>query len=104
MIEIMYKKHHNKDLFKSLEKSGILNTQNYIPIYQNWFSLNSSNWNNINLNQTNRITLIKNQISNNKYVCTIEKENGEIADQVLFFKFSPLLDATKLPVRTSVFT
>ena len=41
----------NKDLFKSLENSGILNTQNYIPIYQNWFSLNSSNWNNINLNQ-----------------------------------------------------
>ena len=25
MIEIMYKKHHNKDLFKSLEKLGILN-------------------------------------------------------------------------------
>ena len=98
MIEIMYKKHHNKDLFKSLEKSGILNTQNYIPIYQNWFSLNSSNWNNINLNQTNRITLIKNQISNNKYVCTIEKENGETEDKVLFFKFSPLLDATKFMV------
>ena len=62
MIEIMYKKHHNKDLFKSLEKSGILNTQNYIPIYQNWFSLNSSNWNNINLNHSNRLILIKNQI------------------------------------------
>ena len=82
MIDIMYKKHSNRDLFKSLEKSGILNTQNYIPIYQNWFSLNSSNWNNINLNQTNRITLIKNQVSNNKYVCSVEQENGEIQDQV----------------------
>ena len=56
MIEIMYKKHHNKDLFKSLEKSGILNTQNYIPIYQNWFSLNSSNWINI-INNSNYINL-----------------------------------------------
>ena len=98
MIEIMYKKHHNKDLFKSLEKSGILNTQNYIPIYQNWFSLNSSNWNNINLNHSNRLILIKNQISNNKYVCSIEKENGETEDKVLFFKFSPLVDATKFMV------
>ena len=98
MIDIMYKKHSNRDLFKSLEKSGILNTQNYIPIYQNWFSLNSSNWNNINLNQTNRITLIKNQVNNNKYVCSVEQENGEIQDQVLFFKFSPLIDATKFMV------
>ena len=98
MIEIMYKKHHNKDLFKSLEKLGILNTQNYVPIYQNWFSLNASNWNNINLNQNNRILLIKNQVSNNKYVCTIERNDGKIEDVVLFFKFSPLVDATKFMV------
>lgn len=98
MIEIMYKKHNNRDLFKSLEKSGIHNTQNYVPIYQNWFSLNSSNWNNINLNQTNRIILVKQQISNNKYVCTIERDNGNTEDVVLFFKFSPLLDATKFMV------
>ena len=38
MIEIMYKKHSNKDLFKSLENFGILKAQNYIPIYENWFS------------------------------------------------------------------
>jgi len=98
MIEIMYKKHHNKDLFKSLEKLGILNTQNYVPIYQNWFSLNPSNWNNINLNQNNRIILIKNQVSNNKYVCTIERNDGKIEDVLLFFKFSPLVDATKFMV------
>ena len=33
---------------KSLEKFGINNCQNYIPIYTKWFSLNNSNWNNIN--------------------------------------------------------
>ena len=98
MIEIMYKKYSNKDLFKSLEKFGILKAQNYIPIYENWFSLNNSNWNNINLNQRNRILKINQKVNNNKFICTIEKHNGEIESKLLFFKFSPLLDPTKFMI------
>ena len=98
MIEIMYKKHSNKDLFKSLENFGILKAQNYIPIYENWFSLNLSNWNNINLNQRNRIIKINQKVNNNKFVCTIEKYNGETESKLLFFKFSPLLDPTKFMI------
>ena len=98
MIEIDYKKNPNKDLFKSLEKFDIQNTQNYIPIYDNWFNLNLSNWNSINLNNNSRIIKIIKQISNNKFICVIEKQNKELVERQLFFKFSPLLDPTKYMV------
>lgn len=98
MIEIDYKKNPNKDLFKSLEKFDIQNTQNYIPIYDNWFNLNLSNWNSINLNNNNRIIKIIKQVNNNKFICVIEKQNKELVEQQLFFKFSPLLDPTKYMV------
>ena len=93
MIEIMYKKHSNKNLFKSLENCGILKAQNYIPIYENWFSLNTSN-----LNQRNRIVKLNKKVNNNKFICTIEKDNEETESKLLFFKFSPLLDPTKFMV------
>ena len=51
-MEINYKKNKNDKLFNNLEESlmGVYDIQNYIPIYQNFFSLNESNYNNINLN------------------------------------------------------
>jgi hypothetical protein len=94
----MYKKYCNKNLFKSLEKFDIMQSQNYIPIYGNWFSLNASNWNNINLNQRNRIIKIEEKLNNNKFRCTVEKPGGIITEQTLFFKFSPLLDPTKFMI------
>jgi hypothetical protein len=53
MININYQKRKNVELFKSLEKPTSLflsKTQNYIPIYNRFFSLNDTNYNNINLN------------------------------------------------------
>lgn len=98
MIQIMYKKHNNKELGKSLESFDMLNTQNYIPIYQNWFSLNSSNWNNINLNQKNRLTKILKRNNTNTFNCDVTDDNDNISQRELFFKFSPLLDPVKFMI------
>ena len=53
MINVNYQKRKNLELFKCLEKSETLflsNAQNYIPIYNKFFTLNDSNYNSINLN------------------------------------------------------
>jgi hypothetical protein len=53
MFDINYQKRKNKDLFKELENHEILsmsNIQNYTPLYKHFFSLNETNFNNINLN------------------------------------------------------
>ena len=50
---INYQKRKNQELFKSLEEPNTLflsKTQNYIPIYKRFFSLNETNYNSINLN------------------------------------------------------
>ena len=53
MINVNYQKRKNLELFKCLEKPETLflsKTQNYIPIYNKFFTLNDSNYNSINLN------------------------------------------------------
>mgnify|MGYP006436462241 CR=1 FL=1 len=52
-FSLYYRKTNNDELFQALEKSDfeIRNSQNYVPIYDNFFSLNSTNYNTINLNQ-----------------------------------------------------
>ena len=53
MINVNYQKRKNLELFKCLEKPEKLflsNAQNYIPIYNKFFTLNDSNYNSINLN------------------------------------------------------
>ena len=50
MIEVNYHKRKNQELFKSLEEKKLLfisKTQNFIPIYQRFFNLNETNYNNI---------------------------------------------------------
>ena len=55
-MEFSYKKHDNRKLFSNLEDQNLLQisqSQNYIPLYEKFFTINSTNYNNINLN--NRI-------------------------------------------------
>ena len=49
MTSIQYTKRKNNVLFSSLEKYGYAKTQNYIPTYNNFFVLNSTNYNSINI-------------------------------------------------------
>ncbi|MAU36501.1 MAG: hypothetical protein CMD14_03910 [Flavobacteriales bacterium] len=96
-MEFSYKKNDNTDLFRDLEKDYLTNIsklQNYIPIYDKFFSLNETNYNSINLNN-NYIKSIDNKESENKYKAVVcDYSNNEKICEV-FFKYSPLLDPVK---------
>ena len=101
MINVNYQKRKNSELFKSLENPELLflsETQNYIPIYTKFFSLNESNFNNINLNNKWYISSINEQVEDNDrlYNCRIKNiNNNKSKDKDLFFKLAPLLDPYK---------
>jgi hypothetical protein len=63
MMNINYQKRKNSELFKTLECYNFVNTQNYVPIYNRFFSLNENNFNNVNLNHEWYLSNIK---ENNK--------------------------------------
>jgi hypothetical protein len=101
---INYQKRKNTDLFKALEKPETLflsKIQNYIPIYNRFFSLNETNYNNINLNHNWYLYNIKNkeQLNNDTkkiFQCRIKNiENDEIKNKNVFIKLAPLLDPFK---------
>jgi hypothetical protein len=100
MISVNYQKRKNTELFKSLEDPELLflsNSQNYIPIYTKFFSLNESNYNNINLNHKWYISNINNSNDDsNLYNCRIKNTiNNKTKDKNVFFKMAPLLDPYK---------
>jgi hypothetical protein len=101
MINIDYQKRKNLELFKSLEDINSLflsNTQNYIPIYTRFFSLNDTNYNSINLNNKWYISSVKKNIDedNKLYSCKIKNINtNKIKEKDVFFKLAPLLDPYK---------
>ena len=98
MYNIFYKKNNNQELFSYLEKNGFDKVQNYIPLYENYFSLDENNYNNINLNQKWSINKIISRENNNKFSigCVDISKNFNKCNS--FFKFSPLLDPTKFMV------
>ena len=101
MVDVNYQKRKNLELFKSLEdpKSLFLSkTQNYIPIYKRFFSLNDTNWNSINLNHKWYISSIKesDEENSNLFECKIKNINTQkTKDKDVFFKLAPLLDPYK---------
>lgn len=101
---IFYQKRKNSELFKTLEKSdGIFlsNPQNYIPIYNRFFSLSDTNFNSVNLNNKWYLYNIKNQIedTNNLFHCRIKNMNTDkMKEKTIFIKLAPLLDPFKFLV------
>ena len=101
MININYQKRKNSELFKSLENSETLflsETQNYIPIYTKFFSLNDTNYNHINLNNKWYLSSINERIEDNNklFNCRVKNiNNNKVKDKDLFFKLAPLLDPYK---------
>ena len=67
MFKLSYNKRKNTKLFSSLEEHNIRELQNFIPIYNNFFELNETNSQNINLNHKYHITDISKKINDNKY-------------------------------------
>ena len=101
MININYQKRKNSHVFECLEDPNLLslsNLQNYIPIYTKFFSLNESNYNNINLNHPWYISYINKADEEyvNLYNCKLKNiENNKTKTKNVFFKLAPLLDPCK---------
>ena len=94
MFDLYYKKNDNSTLFNNFNSIGIEKIQNYIPLYKQFFSLNPSNYKNLNLNHKHHIVKLESTDIKNKFKCIINSENQE-KEQLCFFKFSPLLDPIK---------
>ena len=96
-----YKKETNEQLFNQIEQEGLLNIsdiQNYIPIYESFFSLTNNNFNSINLNHKYSLLNIKKKEHPNVFLGQIIDNEKIIKDVSIFTKFSPILDPIKYMV------
>ena len=99
MFDLYYNKNNNTILFEYLEKNGFSDIQNYIPLYSSFFSLDETNYNNINLNNRYNINNIVNRTNNNYFkIKCVDKKHSTNHPYTAFFKFSPLLDPVKFMV------
>jgi hypothetical protein len=111
-FELYYQKPRNENLLKNLEETrmGLSHCQNFIPLYSTFFSLNETNYNSINLNQSFNIQSIVYSESEssgseeqerhfkniaNASVKKRDHDDDGIVNVPVFFKFSPLLDPIK---------
>ena len=69
------------------------NIQNYIPLYDVFFDLNESNYNNINLNKYRLFDINKKKIIQS--LIAIIDYSDNIYNKEVFFKYSPLVDPIK---------
>jgi len=111
-FELYYQKPRNDNLLKNLEETrmGLSDCQNFIPLYSTFFSLNDTNYNSINLNQTFSIQSIiysgstsgseeeEDRHFKNIANASVKKRDDDgdaILNVPVFFKFSPLMDPIK---------
>ena len=75
---LTYYKSRNDELFNTLKNEKLMNlsaVQNYIPIYERFFSLTEHNWNGLNLNQRCRLVEAVGKISptsENEFIVMVE--------------------------------
>ena len=99
MSEFTYLKNNNAKLFDSLEKIvNLENNQNYIPLYNHFFELNSNNSGKINLKTQKHIIEVIKKKNHNIYSSKITDSKGENTTSDIFFKFSPLVDPVNIVV------
>ena len=102
-FSLYYRKIDNSGFFSSLEDSEleIKNSKNYIPIYENYFNFNETNYNSINLNQRYYVSSLSGIIDkNNIQAAVVDSSNSAnesltIVHKPVFIKFSPLIDPVK---------
>jgi len=105
MIQLNYQKRKNQELFTNLEKPESLflsKTQNYIPIYSKFFSLNETNYNSINLNHKYYVSNVVEKLDDNENIYSIKvknslsnNNNNKTKEKETFIKMAPLLDCFK---------
>jgi hypothetical protein len=87
--------------FDSNNKIALANAQNYIPIYNRFFSLNETNFNSVNLNHPWLLSDVKEKSkekegSENVLTCDLKSLDEEFEmSQKIFVKMAPLLDPFK---------
>ncbi len=90
MFHLNYRKNKNVELFKDIqEKMGVSKVQNYMPLYQHYFSLNNTNYNGMNLNTFKSLNHIESKIDENTYKTDVG---------VVHVKYAPLYDTYKYMV------
>ena len=105
-ISVNYDKRKNTNLFSKFQTNKHINlekVQNYIPIYDRFFSLNTTNYNSINLNHMwviSDIKDIKNKDNDNEHIfnCKLKNINNDddfTINKTVFIKMAPLLDPFK---------
>ena len=98
VFDLNYRKFKDtKELYSSLEntKLGLYDTQNYIPIYNRFFNLTETNFNNITLNNKWLLKNIKDDSNKKLFSCTVIDASDNETTKEVFFKCSPLLDPLK---------
>jgi hypothetical protein len=103
IFSLYYRKVDNSGLFSSLEESEleIKNGRNYIPLYENYFNLNETNYNSINLNHRYYVTGLSGIIDKNNIQAAVvdcfnsTPDSLTISHKPVFIKFSPLIDPIK---------
>ena len=102
-FSLNYRKLNNRDFFASLEDSelGIVNSKNYMPLYETYFNLNETNYNSINLNQRFYVSALSGVVDKNNIQAAVvdafksTSESLTILHKPIFIKFSPLIDPVK---------
>ena len=97
-MEVHYKKNKNEVLFQEFADEKLVNmedTQNYLPIYQRFFNLNTTNYNSINLNNYYRLDSIKEKLGYSIFNGSIVDNSDNITNRKIFIKYSPLIDPVK---------
>lgn len=96
MFSINYTKNETSELKKTLsEKTDIHDIQNYIPLYEKFFTFSKNNYNNVNLNNKYHLKKISDRFNNNIYNCGLVDNSNNTSNNFSFFKFSPLIDPIK---------
>ena len=98
-MSITYTKRKNSSLFASLEKHGYSKIQNYIPTCKNFFVLNHTNYNSINILGQWYLRKIHSVDEEGFYSGVVENShNGKTKNVDIFIKNAPLLDPVKYMV------
>ena len=101
VINVNYQKRKNSELFASFKQPDTLflnEVQNYMPIYNSFFTLNETNFSSVNFNNKWYITGVQKTNSDNMklYDCKIKNAtNQKTKNKEVFFKMAPLLDPFK---------
>ena len=98
-MAIEYRKNKNTTLFQHFENTALLNVydvQNYIPIYERFFELNATNWQNVTFSHELTLsTVVEKKGDENNYRALVVDEKEQVKEVPVFFKYSPLLDPNK---------